>query len=542
MDNGCHGEGVETEVPCSFWRHPRRLYRVPVTTSPELPGVMPTSPGAPRRVLYFGGCSTTRVVPLTVLCYNPGNRGSRTVSAWRLAIKIAIVALLVLSGSLVPYPRELAEIMWRAAEQRAAGEYAAALAGYRRAASLAPAWELPWQATGEVLLAQGRFADAAAAMRHAEALGAGSEVTLALGESLAGQGDWAGALQVWLRAQALAPGDPRVYLALARGSIAQGSLGQAEGYLGVALSLRPSAAQAAAAHALLGRLLLADDLGVAASYLRQAGDADMLAVLQAAEAEAEPARRDLLLGAAFLQRDELTLARRHLQRSVDHDPGNADALAYLAHCLDLLGENVAAGRLLEQAKDLEPDSALVHYFLGNHHLRLGRLAAAQAALWQALQQDPDNAAFCVKMAEAYARQSDYARAEEWHRAAAEAEPEDPRFQLLLAQFYVEHIYRVEEAGVAAAEAALALAPTNARAQDLLGWAYQLAGRPADAEAALRQALSLDPRLASAHFHLGSLYVRAGDADMARQHLQRAADLDTHGYYRNRAEVLLARVP
>ena len=55
-------------------------------------------------------------------------------------------------------------------------------------------------------------------------------------------------------------------------------------------------------------------------------------------------------------------------------------------------------------------------------------------------------------------------------------------------------------------------------------------------------IELDPGLASAHYHLGSLYTRAPTMqDLARQHLQRAADLDTHGYYRARAEMLLAGV-
>ncbi len=466
------------------------------------------------------------------------------MESWRAACKIAILALLVLLAGLMPYPGELVGIMRRAGELRAAGEYAACLAAYERAADLAPAWDRPWQARGEVLLAQGRLSEATAALQEAERLGGGSAAPLALGESLARQGDWAGALEAWLRAQALAPRDAGVYLALARGSVAQGSFQQAQDYLRTALTLEPSPGEAAAAHVLLGHLLAGEEPAAAAGHLRQAGQrgADMLAVLEAVDAEPDPARRDLLLGAAFMQRDELALARRHLERSVARDPASAEAHAYLGHSLDLLGETVAAGRLLERALALEPDSALAHYFLGSHHLRLGRVDAAKDALWQALLRDPDNAAFCIEMAEAFAREPDYARAAEWYQAAAEAEPEDLRFQLLLAQFYVDHLYRVKEEGVAAAEAAVALAPSDALAHDLLGWAYQLAGRPVESEDALRRALELDPGLASAHYHLGSLYARAPTMqDVARQHLRRAADLDTHGYYRARAEMLLAGV-
>ena len=62
---------------------------------------------------------------------------------------------------------------------------------------------------------------------------------------------------------------------------------------------------------------------------------------------------------------------------------------------------------------------------------------------------------------------------------------------------------------------------------------------AEGEQALRQALSLDPDLTTAHYHLGSLYLTTGRRELARWHLQRAADLDLHGFYRDRAELLLA---
>ena len=91
----------------------------------------------------------------------------------------------------------------------------------------------------------------------------------------------------------------------------------------------------------------------------------------------------------------------------------------------------------------------------------------------------------------------------------------------------------------AAAGAVALAPDDARTHDLLGWAYYLAGRPLEGRQALGRALVQDPDLVSAHFHLGILHASAGQTELARQHLQRAADLDTSGYYRDRAQVLMS---
>ena len=455
-------------------------------------------------------------------------------------LKLAIVAVGVLLLNLTPDPQAFTAAMRQAETYRAGHVYGAAIEGFSYAAGLAADSPLPWQRLGEVLKQQHRFTEARDAFRAAERLGGGVEALLALGDAFAADGDWAAALTTWFGVLPLAPKDARLYLALGRGMIAQGQLEPAAYYLRRALDLGPRSDIAASAHGLLGRLLAGDDPVDAADHLRQAGDSDMLAVLQAAGAETEPAGQAVLLGLAFLQRDELTMARRQFERAVALAPANAQAHAYLGHVLDRLGDTEAAQDALEQALTLDPDLVLAHYFLGIHHRQLGDVEEAQSVLWQGLVLDPENAALRVQMAEAYLDLGDYGGAEEWYQGAVEVVPEDQRFdfQLMLAHFYLDHLYRVVEGGVPAAEAAVALAPGDARAQDLLGWAYHLAGRHAEAEQTLVQALALAPDLVSARYHLGSLYASTGRPDLARQHLQRAADLDTGGYYRERAEALL----
>jgi tetratricopeptide (TPR) repeat protein len=463
------------------------------------------------------------------------------MTSLRAGLVLTVVALGVLLLGLAPYPRAFAAVMRQAEAHRTARAYGAALDTYQQAAHSNPQSPLPWLRAGEVLLDQHRFEEAATAFREAEWLGAGGAALLGLGESFAGRGDWATAIKTWLRAQQLAPSDVRTTIALGRGSMAQGQFGQATRYLIQALELEPAPGEAADAHALLGRILVGDDPDQAASHFHQAGDQDMLAVLDVAEAEPDPARRALLLGAAFLQRDELALARHHFERAValsSSAPTGAEARAYLGHTLDRTGETATARKLLEQTLDLDPDSVLARYFLGQHHRRLGNIETAQAVLWEALLRDPENAALRVEMGQAFLDLGDYEHAEEWFQGAVDAAPDDVEFQLLLAHFYLDHLVRIEERGVPAAEAAVALAPDDPRAQDLRGWAYYLAGRHAESHQALTQALTLDPELVSAHYHLGSLYAGSGQSALARQHLQRAADLDTGGYYRVRAEALL----
>jgi tetratricopeptide (TPR) repeat protein len=457
----------------------------------------------------------------------------------RARLEITVVALGVLLLGLVPYPRAFTTAMRQGEAHRRAREYSDAVVAFQQAADLDPESPHPWLQTGHTLLEQLLFSEATSAFQQAERRGEEEAAILGLGECYAGLGDWAAAIQTWYRLRVLAPGDARVYIALGRGSLAQGLLDQAEGYLAQALELHPKASDAVIAHALLGRLLVADDPDLAAGHFHEAGDRDMLAVLDTVAAEPDPAHQAVLLGAAFLQRDELTLAHRHFERAVLLMPDDADALAYLAHTFDRLGKTGAAREMLEQAIAMDPSSILPYYFLGIYHRRVGYAEGAQAALWEALLRDPENAALRVEMAQTFLDLRDYPHAEEWYRAAVEVAPDDLEFHLMLVRFFLDHLYRVEEGGVPAAEAAVALAPDDARVYDLLGWAYHLAGRPTEGQQALNQALALDPDLVSAYYHLGSLHATMGRRKLANLNLQRAVDLDRVGSYRARAQALLS---
>ncbi len=455
----------------------------------------------------------------------------------RGGLQLMLLALVVLLLGLAPYPKGFSEAMRQAEAHRAASEYEAALQAYREAAQSSPSSPLPWLRMAEILLVQHRFIPATAVLLEAQSRVEDVETWLLLGESYAGRADWAGAMQNWLRAQVLAPRDARSYVALGRASIAQGQFDQAAGFLTQALELEAPPELRTQAHALLGRLSV-EDPAVAENHFRQAGDMDMLAVLQTVNAESDPARRATLWGIAFLQRQELPLARAHLAEAAALRPDDPEILAYLAHTLDQLGETVAARELLEQALEQDQNSVLVAYFLATHHRLVGNVEVAQAILWEAVQRDPENAALRVEMAETFIDQADYANAEEWYQSAVDTDPDRIDFHLALVHFYLDHLYKVTEGGIPAAQALVGLEPQSAEAHDLLGWAYHLSGQQEAAAEALLRALALDPDLVSALFHLGSVYYFTGQPAQAQEVLQRAADLDTSGYYRKRAEALL----
>ena len=66
----------------------------------------------------------------------------------------------------------------------------------------------------------------------------------------------------------------------------------------------------------------------------------------------------------------------------------------------------------------------------------------------------------------------------------------------------------------------------------------MTGRWREAKTHLQRALALDPDLARAHYHLGALYAARGDVEAAQREYQRAIDLDSQGFFRQRAEKAL----
>jgi Tfp pilus assembly protein PilF len=155
-------------------------------------------------------------------------------------------------------------------------------------------------------------------------------------------------------------------------------------------------------------------------------------------------------------------------------------------------------------------------------------------LQQALQLDPENAAIYVELAQTEAQRGNLTFAEDYLSKAAIAAKDDLNIQLLRVKFYALRGYRLEEAGIPAAEALITVDKDNAELHDLLGWMQFLSGDSDQAERSLRHALELDPNLASARYHLARYLAKQGETSAAVTEYQRVVDLDTSNVYRDQA--------
>lgn len=452
---------------------------------------------------------------------------------------IAIVALALLAVALLlvvgPTQNPYLDLLRRGDERAANVERTAAVALYTEAAHLRPDEPASYLRMAQLYLDWGRIDEALAALAEAETRLAGTPGDAAQSADLerlwvaahVAWADWPAVVEHAQRLLALVPDDQDARHALARAYVHLQAWDAAQAEYEALLLVDPADTSA---HEMLGVLALGDN-AVATRHLF-AAETDLarqlLVVLSDPAAVDDPAYARALQGHALIAAGEWTLATRQLRRALVYNPLYADAYAYLGYALDQVGRPGEAEPYLLQAVALASDSVKAHVFLGLHYDRLGDHATARAEYEAAYDLDPENPAVCVEIGQAWAAEGSYVAAEIWLQQAVALRPDDPALWEILARFYLDHAITVEERGVAAAERFLELAPDDARAHDLLGWAVFQIGDYDTAQAGFLVAISIDPALAVAYYHLGLLRQVQGKPGEADDAFRRAVDLDTTG--------------
>ena len=470
-----------------------------------------------------------------------------------LKVSVLLILLALICTRATPPPVGAVSSMSNAAaDLRALKSYAAAVEVYEHMAGLSPDDPDPLLSIGNIYLTQHRWLPATDAFNRALARqGNCGPAQAGLATATWERGERLEALALWQMALANQPPltEARLHLALAylnlnRPAEAEATLhailvsgsgrpGEGEGSL-------PGQESIASAHLYLAMIHALDDAEGARRQLAAIpNDAPqpvvatrdyMLAALKQSAADSEAART---LGLAFVQIEQWQLARDALEQALALDPTDAETMAFLGHVESQLGR--PAMDHLAASVATRPEWPLGHYLLGLHYVKCNLADLAIEAFQETLRLDPGNAQAQVDLARAYTSVGNYLDAESAYRAAAEAAPEDLTFQLALAHFYADHSLHVTDRGLAAAHSAADMAPDDPHVRDLLGWMYFLAGDPQKARLHLLSALRLDREQPSTYYHLGMLYQALGQQEAAHSAFLRAIDLDTDGWYRERAQ-------
>jgi Flp pilus assembly protein TadD len=457
-------------------------------------------------------------------------------------VLVVAFLLLLLRPPDVPY----LDLLRQGDERAARAERTAAAVAYREAACLRPADPSPHLRLAQLYLDWGRVEDAVDAIVQAEQLGAeGIELERLRVVAGVARADWPAVVEYGQRLLELVSSADAEEVKSTRHILARAyvELGEWDAAQAEYETLLHADSADFLVHERLGILLFGDDSNaVQHLFVAETDLADrLLAALQAPGVANNPAYTSALLGRELVKDQQWALSTRYFERAIVDIPDYADAHAYLGYALDQMGHSDEARSHLLKAVALNPDSAVFHTFLGLHYDRLGDVAAARAEYERAYDLDPDNPAICVEIGQTWAAEGRYVAAEIWLREAVTLQPDDPAFWQVMTRFYLDHMM-ADEQGVTSAAEWVALAPEDARAHDLRGWAALQVRDYDTAWDSFQWAISLDPALASAHYHLGLLWIARGVPQSARDAFTRALDLDTTGELGPLVERALREIP
>jgi Tfp pilus assembly protein PilF len=152
--------------------------------------------------------------------------------------------------------------------------------------------------------------------------------------------------------------------------------------------------------AALALTTLLDSGLVLAGPLRGAGAADAPGPM--AEGRMEAVRGDLEAGLAAVKGRDWTLARVYLQRAVDRDPQDPDALAAMGETYLRLGDSATARRYTEAALIVDPEHRRALAPMGELHVLSGDMAGARRKAEQLAALCPRGCAERTRLQEAIA--------------------------------------------------------------------------------------------------------------------------------------------
>lgn len=252
--------------------------------------------------------------------------------------------------------------------------------------------------------------------------------------------------------------------------------------------------QGAAAHA---RTRLTDHPGdadtlfvLAEALLRGRQPARALEAIQRLpRSAAASTRRWMLEGRARNNLGQFKLAEKAFHRSVELEPGNAEAHSNLGHVVRSLRRRDEAEGHLRRAVELDPRLTRALQSLADIRLAAGDTEEAVRILRQALETEPEDPGLLGHLGAALHRSGDFSGAEQAYRAA------------------------------------LAADPGHAEAWLNLGITLQETGRLEKAAAAYVRAVSAAPGSVAARIHLAEALLARGDPETALAEIERGQRID-----------------
>lgn len=264
-----------------------------------------------------------------------------------------------------------------------------------------------------------------------------------------------------------------------------------------------------------------------AGALLAAGDLNgaLLAAQSGLQAQADNAELWNLLGVCAARLEQLAMAEQCWRQALQCDPWTPDAHYNLGRCLMAQGQLAQAEAHYRAELAQRPDHAACQGNLGVLLEEAGRLDEAEAQYRQALRLRPQSAAHCFNLGRLLYRQQPE-EAEDCLRRALACAPDDVDALNLLGQLLAERGERGEAETLLCR--ALALEASHAGALTNLGLLLQAQRRWAEAEACLSAAAERTPEQAQVLGNLALCLWRQGRSAEAEPLARRALTLEPAG--------------
>ena len=238
----------------------------------------------------------------------------------------------------------------------------------------------------------------------------------------------------------------------------------------------------------------------------------------------------LRIGIHLHKTDALADAEALYRRIIESEPGNLDALHYLAVLSHQVNRHHESFDLIRKILDLDPKNADAHNNLGNVLEALGRFPEAEEYYRKAIALRPDHAPALNNLGVQLMSQKNYTEAADTLRKAISLSPANADFRYNLGNA----LRKSEEYdhAIAVYREALGLSPNHEGAWRGMARCYLLTGRPQEAADAFGEWLRLDPGNELAMYLRASCLgeevpARAPDAYICQVFDNMAVRFDTH---------------
>ena len=230
----------------------------------------------------------------------------------------------------------------------------------------------------------------------------------------------------------------------------------------------------------------------------------------------------VVLARAELAQGKPLQAFETLQRVLEFDPKNIDALYYLSLASKELSQSE-----YQRLFSVAPDSFRGHQLLAEAALSIGNPTEAEEEFKRALAVNPHSMEVSTELAELKRSQSKFDEAIGYYSQAEKSGPPNYDIAYGLGACYT---YKQEyPQAIEWLRKAVALVPRSAAGRFALGNALFQNGQFEEAVPELNEALRLEPRMKQAYFLLGRAYSKLGRQEQARAAIRKLDEL-------NRSEV------